>query len=137
MILVNEIALLELDADEAYLKTKKANDEKSNAVERFLSSTITAKLLINFINTNIAKAIKRGDFQIEIEEKDLSGFSDTFDILTSAAIILCNRQNYRAKVKVNGSLFISWKSPASTEIISEEKEAKPFVFHRPDELNIK
>ena len=138
MSLENRVMGLALDADDAYVKTKKTNDEKSSAVEKFLSSTITVQLLLNFLNSSIQKSIGRGDFQVEIEEKDLSDFAAPYDVIAAAAIMLCSKQNYRARIKVDGSLFISWRSPSSIQVIPEvEKVTKPFVFHKPDELNIK
>jgi len=125
-----------LDADEAFVKTEIANEEKSSTVDKFLDSTIATRMLVNFINARMEKAIKMAHFQMELCEEAFSDFSSPYDILCQATIILCARQNYRARVKVDGCLLISWKSPAEMTPVIGVSE-KPFVFRKPDEIKVK
>lgn len=127
---------LALCGDEAFIETEKAMLEKAATVEKLLESSIGSSMLINFLNIKIEEAVVRGDFQVELIKEDFVNFTYTYEILAAASIAICTKQNYRARLRINNNLLISWKSPAvvSYELQEDEVEPKELNFHKPDEL---
>jgi len=125
---------LDLCADEAYLKTIEASIDREESIDKLLTSPIGLGMLVNFLNSQIDGAIKKGLYQLEIKPIDFSSFSAPIDILIDTAIIICSRQNYRARLLINGNLLISWKSPAEVSINVERTKDGNFHFKKPDEF---
>jgi len=125
---------LELSASEAYLKSKEILDRRHNAVEKFMKSSISMTLLVNFLGNKIDKAIKRGEFHLELKAQDFESFSTPFTILIDATILICEKQNYSTRLKQDGSLVINWSSQ-SVKVFIEPIRNKKFVFKKPKELN--
>ena len=131
---MDKIIELQLCADEAYLKTEEASKERIESIDKLLESSIGLNMLINFLNLKIDRAIKKGRFQVEIEPEDFQGFSAPIDILIDTSIIVCSKQNYRARILTNGNLLISWKSPAEITVDLKIEPSKRFIFNKPNEL---
>lgn len=120
-------------ADDAYKKSEEANRAKMAAVDKFVNSSISMGMLTNFIGRKIEEAVNRADFQLVIAPEMLQDFTAPYNVLSETIILICNKQNFMSRKRVDGTIVVNWKSPRET-IKTHTKEKKPFQFSKPEEL---